>query len=77
MAVMLVVAVGCVLGAPPNNVLIKHSRMNAHALCYVWIKTMHLCIPPRLFGKVHLQYQISNHLVFQQNLATVFGFGPY
>jgi hypothetical protein len=30
--------------------------MDAHALRYFWIKTMHLCIPPRLFGKAHPQY---------------------
>lgn len=45
MAVMLVVSVGCVLGAPPNDVLVKHSSMDAHALRYVWIETVHLGTP--------------------------------
>ena len=45
MAVMLVVAVGCVLRAPPNDVLVKHSCMDTHALCYVWVETVHLGTP--------------------------------
>jgi hypothetical protein len=45
MAIMLVVPVGCVLSAPPNDVLIKHSGMDANALCYVWIETVHLGTP--------------------------------
>lgn len=45
MAVMLVVSVGCVLRAPPNDVLVKHSGMDAHALRYVWIETVHLGTP--------------------------------
>jgi hypothetical protein len=45
MAVMLVVSIGCVLGAPPNYVLVKHSGMDAHALRYVWVETVHLGTP--------------------------------
>jgi len=57
MSIMVVVAVGRVFGAPPNDVLVKNSGMDAHALRYVWIETMHLCIPRHLFGKIHLPHQ--------------------
>lgn len=45
MSVMVVVPVGCVLSAPPNDVLVKNSGMDAHALRYVWIETVHLGTP--------------------------------
>ena len=38
---MLVVAVSRVLSAPPNNVLVKHSGMDAHTLRYGWVKAVH------------------------------------
>jgi hypothetical protein len=45
MTIMLVVSIGCVLRAPPNYVLVDHSGMDAHALRYVWIETVHLGTP--------------------------------
>jgi hypothetical protein len=34
-----------VLLGPPENVLVDHSGMDAHALRYVWVETVHLGTP--------------------------------
>jgi hypothetical protein len=58
MAVMLVVFVGCVLRTPPNYVLVNHSSVDAHALRYPRIKTVHLGFS---FRVVELPIVMYNH----------------
>jgi hypothetical protein len=45
MTIMLIVTIGCVLSAPPYDILVKHSSMDANPLRYVWIEAMHFGTP--------------------------------